>query len=879
VVPLSSVDDLDLFAAATAAVYACPVELLEREEALATLIDAHESAARGMGRVVFVTGEPGIGKTSLVNRFVEDLGAGTRVLTGTCDDLSIPRPLGPLRDLAGSASAGLSEAIAGGAPAHEVQTLLVEELELPPRPTVLVLEDVHWADDATFDSITVLGRRIGTLPALLVLTFRAGEVPPGHPLHAALGAIPAGHSQFLELAPLSEHAVARLAGADAQKVYAASGGNPFYVNELLCSRTASALPPSVTNAVLGRAARLDPDSRRLVELVSVVPNRMPAWVLDAVLPGWPEAAEEPERRQLLSVDARHVRFRHELARNAIAASLPAAAARRFHTDIAEALVAEDADPALIVHHAERAGLEDVVAAHALVAARRAAALDSNRQAYSHYRRASDFADRLEPGERARMLEELAESAYHVNRLDEAFAAIDGAIRIHRELGDVEGVGRCTRIFSRLHWFAGDGDTAWAKALEAIEILEPLGESAELARAYSGLSQHAMLAQDTGQALVWGHRALELASRLGDDRTRAHALVNLGTARTQVDYEEGGSLLEAHEVAHAAGEREEAARALGNLGYVLLTWVQPEPAWRYASDALAYAREHEVHNLASYIEMTLAWLRLRRGEWAAAERAARSELERGTTVAQLLAKIVITELAVRRGDADAAARLADLAEHADRAGDLQRLTPVLELRIEWALTRGGQMPLERFDRLIEKYEPRGGMSGWGGARVAAWAAVAGYDMAVDDRSPLFAAMTRGDWQAAADYFGKVGWSYDRALMLSLLDREEPLAEAIDIARGLGAEPLVRRVAKSMRDRGLSVPRGPRDSTRANPAGLTSRQLEVLALLAAGLANAEIADRLVVSPRTAEHHVAAVLAKLGAANRWEAVRRASELGLTS
>jgi DNA-binding NarL/FixJ family response regulator len=117
------------------------------------------------------------------------------------------------------------------------------------------------------------------------------------------------------------------------------------------------------------------------------------------------------------------------------------------------------------------------------------------------------------------------------------------------------------------------------------------------------------------------------------------------------------------------------------------------------------------------------------------------------------------------------------------------------------------------------------------------------------------------------------------MLSLLDGEEALAEAIDIARSLGAEPLVRRVAKRMRDRGLSVPRGPRGSTRANPAGLTSRQLEVLALLAAGLANAEIADRLVVSPRTAEHHVAAVLAKLGAANRWEAVRRASELGLTA
>ena len=114
---LDFIDDLDFVAAETAAVYACRVELLEREEALATLIDAHDSAARGMGRVVFVTGEPGIGKTSLVTRFVEDLGPATRVLTGTCDDLSIPRPLGPLRDLAGSVSPALAEAIANGAPA------------------------------------------------------------------------------------------------------------------------------------------------------------------------------------------------------------------------------------------------------------------------------------------------------------------------------------------------------------------------------------------------------------------------------------------------------------------------------------------------------------------------------------------------------------------------------------------------------------------------------------------------------------------------------------------------------------------------------------------------------------------------------------------
>jgi DNA-binding NarL/FixJ family response regulator len=124
---------------------------------------------------------------------------------------------------------------------------------------------------------------------------------------------------------------------------------------------------------------------------------------------------------------------------------------------------------------------------------------------------------------------------------------------------------------------------------------------------------------------------------------------------------------------------------------------------------------------------------------------------------------------------------------------------------------------------------------------------------------------------------IGWTYDRALMPSLLDDEESLVEAIEIARGLGAEPLTKRVAARMRTLRFRVPQGPRDATRANPAGLTGRQLEVLKLLVEGLTNAEIAERLVLSPRTVEHHVAAVLTKLGATTRREAARRASELRL--
>ena len=853
------------------------VELLERDAALAALAEARDAAARGEGRVVCVSGEPGIGKTSLVRHFVGDPAMEARVLVGTCDDLSIARPLGPFRDLVGSVSTALKEALEAGAAAHDIQALLIAELERPPTPTVLVLEDVHWADEATLDSITVLGRRIGALPAVLVMTFRGGETSPGHPLRATLGAISADDSVVLELAPLSRSAVSSLAGEDADDLYAATGGNPFYVTELLTARADTELPPSVANAVLGRMSRLDDAGRRLVELVSVVPGHVGTSVLDAVIPGWPGAAEEPERRQLLEVNGAYVGFRHELARHAVRSSLPAVVRRRLHAAILDALLSANADPADIVHHAEAAGAEDVVGEYALVAARRAAALESNREAYSHYRRAADFVQRLPAPEQATVLEELATSAYLVSRLDDAFTAIEGAIGIYGELGDQAGVGRCTRVLSRLHWFAGDGEPARAKALEAIAILEPLGESVELARAYSGVAQLAMLAEDV-QALTWGARALTLAVRLGDDSTHAHALVNLGCARLQLDQNETAALYRAHAVADAAGEREDATRALGNLGYVLMSWAKPEPALRYAQQALAYAERYEVHGYVSYVTTLLAWLRLRAGDWDEAERITRGEIERGITVVQLLAQTVLAELAIRRGDPDGPERLADLAAHADRAGEPQRIAPVIELATEWSLTGGGPPPTERFDRLTELIGPGRPLGGRYAIRLAAWAAVAGIDIPIEAPAPgPYAAMLARDWQAAARAFGDIGWTFDRALMLSLLDDEQSLVEAIEIARRLGAKPLAKRVTERMRELGLRVPPGPRRTTLANPAGLTGRQLEVLTLVAQGLTNADIAERLVVSPRTAEHHVAAVLTKLEATTRQEAVRRASELGL--
>ncbi|SDC70819.1 regulatory protein, luxR family [Geodermatophilus telluris] len=851
------------------------MRLLEREEPLALLAAAARAAAGGRGSVVLVTGEPGIGKTALVGGLAGRL-PGVRVLTGQCDDLTTPRPFGALRDVAGAVGGPLAEALADRA-APAVHDHLLAELA-GPAPTVLVLEDVHWADDATVDAVRTVGRRVPALPAVLVLTYRDGEVDAGAPLRRALAVLPPRSVTRVPLVPLSRAAVAELVGERADRVHALTGGNPFLVTEL-AGAAADGVPPSVRDAVAGRVAALRPGARALVELVSVVPGRTGTDVLDAALPGWAAAAAEPERAGLLRVERGWVAFRHELARTAVADGLTAADRRRLHATVLAALQRLGADPADLVHHAEAAGDAAALAAAALPAARSAAAAGANREALAHFRRALPLAGSLPVAQRAALYEELAGTAYLAGRIPEAREAVDAATAAHRDTGDREGLGRCARVRSRLHWYAGDGAAAEREARAAVALLEPLGQTAELARACSVVGQLAMLAGRSEEALAWSGRAADLALRVGDRSTHAHALVNTGKVRATRDPDDTATLEQAFAAADAAGDAHEAVRALICWAWSELLWVRPAEARRAAERALAHARQHEVDALGEYAEVTLAWLRGRAGDWAAAERVARAQLDRGVTVNQILAKTVLAEIAVRRGDDDAATRLADVAAQAWATAEMQRIEPVLELEVEHALLHGAPMPVARVRR-VDALARATDWAGWGGVRMTAWAAVAGCPVERRTRAAApHRAVLAGDWRAAADAFGAVGWSYDRALCLSALDDPAALAEALETARLLGAAPLAARVARRMRALGLPVRHGRRGTTRAHPAGLTARQEQVLRLLAEGLTNAEIAARLVVSPRTAEHHVTAVLGRLGVDGRREAVRRAGELGLLS
>jgi predicted ATPase len=211
-------------------IYRVARRLLERDQELASLVDAARDAAAGIGSVVLLHGEAGIGKSSLVSAMRPHVPGGTRMLIGSCDALSTPRTLGPFRDLVPAVGPRLAEAPQAGE-RDQVMDALLAELQRPP-PSTLVVEDVHWADEATIDTLRFLVRRIAQLPVVLLLTYRDDELSRNHPLTQLLGDASHAH-QVHRLSPqrLSEPAVrALVAGSalDAEEVYALSDGNPYF---------------------------------------------------------------------------------------------------------------------------------------------------------------------------------------------------------------------------------------------------------------------------------------------------------------------------------------------------------------------------------------------------------------------------------------------------------------------------------------------------------------------------------------------------------------------------------------------------------------------------------------------------------------------------
>jgi DNA-binding CsgD family transcriptional regulator/tetratricopeptide (TPR) repeat protein len=858
--------------------------LLERERELAVLVETHAGVEAGSGGAfVLVHGEAGVGKTALLHHFCRERRDSARILWGACESLFTPRPLGPFADIAAAVGGRLERAVTAEERVQSVFEALVHELRSG-GDAVLVIEDVHWADEATLDVLRLLGRRADHLGALVVATYRSDELPRTHRLRVVLGDVGTAPGVVrLRLDPLSPGAVAELARpfeVDAEDLYAKTAGNPFFVTEVLASGSA-AVPGTVRDAVLARAARLEPEARDLLDAVAVVTPRTEPWLLEAIAGDVTHTLDDCLASGMLRSDDHAVAFRHELARLTIENSINPHRRIELHRAALQALRSPPdgrLDQARLAHHAEAARDAASVLELAPAAAERAAAVGAHREAAAQYSRALRFADDLDDGVRGELLDRRAYACYLIGEFDAAIDAAREAVSSFRRVGDRRREGDALRSLSRVLRYVGRIDEAMRVAHEAVAILETQAPGRELALAYANLSHLHQHLEDGDAAIAWGNRAIGL----GDPEAEAYALTNIANAETLAGRPATRQLERALDIAVGAGLEEHAGRVL-----VASFWWSPRgraygDVDRNLERALEFCSERGLELWRLFAFAFQSRLQLDRGEWDAAAESASVVLRdpRSAPVPRILALSVAGLVRARRGDPEAWPLLDEAWALAEPTDELQRVEPAAAARAEAAWLEG------RMDAVVEATETAYALAmrrhaPWIVGELACWRRRAGLreQLPLDVPEP-WASELEGDSRRAAEGWTDLDSPYDAALVLADADSEELLLHALEELRGLGAGPAAAIVAGRLRAQGVrGLPRGPRTTTRSNPANLTDREVEVLGLLGESLANAEIAERLVLSRRTVEHHVSSVLRKLSVQTRAQAAVEAARLGLAS
>lgn len=856
--------------------------LLEREHDLGRLRTALDAAREGRGRVVLVSGEAGIGKSQLVGAFVDELGPDVRRVV--CDDLATPRPLGPFLDLARHASPEFREALDDG----DVLSAFRDELRRGIPPRVVIIEDVHWIDEASIDVLTYTSRRIADVAALVVLTFRSDEVTADHPLTRLLGRIPPKVAVRVALQPLTSEAITTLAAGDDElgaRIAAASGGNPFLATELLAAQAEDddgSVPASIRDAVLGRHATLPAETQSLLDVLSVVPGRAEFPLLARCHDDWMAAATPAEQRGIVEVDGSALQFRHELAREAVRDRLSTIERRALHERVLAALRELGVeDVSRLVHHADGAGDEATILELAPAAARAAAARSSHREAVAHYVRLAPYRDRIDDEELATLFEEYAHECYLLARGIQARWGHERALEIRERHGDDVGIARNLRALAFLAWWFMEVDQAEELIARAQAAIETAGDShaarVERARVLATTSRLAMFRDDWDTVEDAGGRAIELAAELGETAIRVSAMNNVGVGRYTALGKGPGTLQEALELALANDLPEEAGRLYINLAYSAQAQRDHE-LWGDACTAgIAHITEHELFWAIADMYALQARLHLDHGEWAQAAERLDEIPQHESAGASHVEVDTRARLLSRQGEAGADDLVAASLALAQQGDEPYRLGPAAVTVAEHAwLTGRLDEVADVIATIYELIHPAG--YAWLSGAVGVWHQRAGGDVGstAGMRAP-YRLLLDGDPLGAAAAFEALGMPYERADALASTGEEEHMLAALEILDQLGAAPLAALVRKRLRDAGATaVPRGPNRSTRANPANLTPRQVDVAELVAEGLTNADIADRLVVSRRTVDHHVSAVLSKLGVASRQEVAEALAAAG---
>src|ERR1700722_11090552 len=824
------------------------MHLLEREQQLATLAQGVSEARAGAGKLILIAGEAGLGKSSLVEQFVADTQRHARILWGACDALDTPRALGPVHEIAAQTS------ILDGrtAPADESRDwlfgALFAQLVPPQRATVVVLEDVHWADESTLDFFRFIGRRIQRTGALLIATYRDEELSPIHPFRLALGELTGRHVIRMRLAPLSAVAVGEMAknsGWNSALLHQITGGNPFFVSEaLVCP--GERVPETVRDAVLARLMRCSAAARDLAELVSISPGKTERWLIAAMLGSHGAAIDEGVTRGLLSAHGDAVSFRHELARLAVYSTVPPERGRDMHGRVLQALEQHNADPTQLVHHAALAENAAAVLKYAPLAAKEATRLGAHRQAAAHLSAALHYRDALPSSLQAEYFERHAKECSLTNQPASAIISGEQALDLWRREGNIEAQARVLNFLTPEYRMSGDKVGANKSSVDAIALLEPLAPGIHLAMAYSArcrLAANRGIAHDAGDPS--GYLQLETSLAMALDK--------------RLD--------------------ECAARCYSNLMFCATLDHDIARAEKVFRDGVAFCEERGLFSIIAYLRTYGARLALDRGDWAGAAQIVfeLSQTVERVPVQRVPSRATLALLRIRRGDPGADDLLNEVYDLAMSMDEPERVGRITAARAEQAWYCGDLETIARetavgLGELADRKIP------WVKGELLFWQSKV---QAVDSNSSHipehYRLMLSGEWQAAADAWEKIGMPYEQALSLAE-GSDEALLQSLAILDRLGARPLEAIVRKRLRERGVrGVPRGPREATRGNPQGLSEKEFEVLALLVEGCSNAHIARRLHRSTKTIDRHVSAILCKLDVHSRTQAITAAFGLGI--
>ncbi|MGB3246066.1 MAG: AAA family ATPase [Sulfitobacter sp.] len=855
----------------------------DRDHALASIEAAVAEVAASGGRAVLVQGEAGIGKTTLIRNALRALPGAQISATAMCDPLHTPRPLGPVRDLARI----LFQRPAEAHDEHQIFDDFLRLLQSLPGPTILVIEDLHWADQSTLDWLKFVGRRISQLPILIIGSFRSDEVDARHPLRNALNAFPPARRENLILTPLSIAAVTDMAaGSDLSgaHIHEITGGNPFFVTEILNAKGDGAnLPDSVADAVNVRLNILTPAELRFIETVACCPVRIPYDTIRMMdLGDVPTMCDAAITRQILVPDGSDFRFRHELTRRAAYARMQPAAKREAHSLFLSSLL-EDGLPEdqidLVLHHAQGAHRRDLVLRYAPQAADTAAALGAHREAAQYLGAVMQVLEGQSPRFAADICERWAYEAGLALAIDEdVIAARERAVTLWREVGDAEREGENLRWLSRLHWYRGESDIAKRYIHQAIDVLEGDDVAAARAKAYGLRAQFHMLQDQMDEAQIWGQRAYDLAVAGDDHEIIAHALNTIGTAR-MFRGDRGGEekLRESLAVSLKHGLDEQAARVYTNLSECLVEFRALDSAAELLDEGIAFDTTHDLDSWTYYLVGRKAQLSFERDLYDEALDIAEDVLARDnqTVLMRMPAMIIKARAKLRLGHENAADCLLDAVTAAEKIDEPQYLVTVRIAQLEAAVlgddrATGADIIADLADLSADQLSPRkrGELMFW--AKLLD--IMPDWDCDPDLPDGFRLSMTDA-WPHAVKAFEAEKSTYLQAWALV---KTGALPDADILFEQIGASAARKSLRQASGSGLAALPRGPYRATRKHPYGLTKTEQVVLGLINEGKNNAQIADELSRSQRTIENHVSSILGKLGCKNRLEVVLRVQSEG---